>query len=206
MEAAGATIPVYWDPAFLQAYRTFVRAFARHVGHDPDVALVEAGIGFGGETLPETNASAQDVATWTRDGYSDARWLATVETIASYYGRAFRRIPVYALVDRTFFDGSGTDFERVLSWVTSRRGWGLQDDGLTATQTLEPAWSTVPLALEQLEPTSTSGDCLCQDVANAVTRLRGQYLIVYKSDVEDPANATALAEAARAVGSVAPAP
>ena len=194
MHDNGATLPVYWDRSFLSAYRSFVAQFAAHFYGNPAVAFIQPGIGGGGETIPEQNASSAAVAKWTAVGYRDARWRRTVERIASYF-EAFHTTPVYPLVDRTVFDGNGKDYEAVMKWFRNVPHWGLQDDGLTQSQTLGPEWSGRPLALEQLDATSASGDTLRADVNNAVTVLHGSYLLLYRSDVIDPANAGALAQA-----------
>jgi hypothetical protein len=192
----GETVPVYWDQAYLTDYRSFVQSFGAEFDGNPNVAFIQAGIGMGGETLPETNASASGVAAWESDGYADPLWLSTVETIASFYESAFRVTPVDALVDRTFFDGSGPYFNAVMAWFKGQPNWGLQDDGLTSTQTLGTQWSGPPLALEQLNSTQTSGDCLCADISNGLDKLHGSYLLLYKSDIENPADAGYLAQAA----------
>jgi hypothetical protein len=119
-----------------------------------------------------------------------------VETIASFYESAFRVTPVDALVDRTFFDGSGSYFNALMAWFKGQPNWGLQDDGLTSTQALGAQWSGPPLALEQLNSTQTSGDCLCADISNGLDNLHGNYLLLYKSDIDDAANAAYLSEAA----------
>jgi hypothetical protein len=192
----GETIPVYWDQAYLTDYRSFVQSFAAEFDGNPDVAFLQAGIGMGAETLPETNASAAGVAAWESDGYTDPLWLSTVQTIASFYTSAFRVTPVDALVDRTFFDGSGPYFNALMAWLKGLPNWGLQDDGLTSTQTLGAQWSGPPLALEQLNSAQTSGDCLCADIANGLDNLHGSYLLLYKSDIDNPANAAYLSQGA----------
>ena len=87
----GETIPVYWDQAYLTDYDSFVHSF------------IEAGIGMGGETLPETNASATGIAAWQSDGYIDSLWLSTVETIVSFFEGSFHKTAIFPLVDMTFF-------------------------------------------------------------------------------------------------------
>ena len=146
----GATFPVYWDPAYLADYSSFVRSFGQQFNGNPSVAFIEAGVGMGGETLPEPNASATGIAAWEADGYTDAVWLNTVETIASFFEASFSATPVYPLVDRTFFDGNGPDFDALMAWFKQRANWGLQNDGLTSSETLDAEWSGPPLALEQL--------------------------------------------------------
>ena len=193
---SGETIPVYWDQAYLTDYGSFVHSFGAEFDGNPNVAFIQAGIGMGAETLPETNVSASGVAAWESDGYADPLWLSTVETIASFYTSAFRVTPVDALVDRTFFDGSGPYFNALMAWFKGQPNWGLQDDGLTSTQTLGTQWSGPPLALEQLNSTQTSGDCLCADIDNGLDNLHGSYLLLYRSDIDNPADAGYLSQAA----------
>jgi hypothetical protein len=193
---SGETIPVYWDQAYLTDYQSFVQTFGAEFDGNRNVAFIQAGIGMGAETLPETNVSASGVAAWESDGYADPLWLSTVETIASFYKSAFRVTPVDALVDRTFFDGSGPYFNALMAWFRGQSNWGLQDDGLTSTQTLGAQWSGPPLALEQLNSAQTSGDCLCADISNGLDNLHGSYLLLYKSDIDNPADAAYLSQAA----------
>ncbi len=196
----GETIPVYWDQAYLTDYQSFVQAFGAEFAGNPNLAFIEPGVGMGGETLPETNASAAGIAGWEADGYTDALWLSTVETISHFFEAPFRGTPIYPLVDRTFFDGNATDIDTVMAWFKAQPGWGLQNDGLSATQTLSSEWSGAPLALEQLNSTQTSGDCLCVDISNGLDDLHGNYLLIYKTDIDDPANAAYLSQAAARAG------
>jgi hypothetical protein len=198
----GETLPVYWDPAYLAAYRTFVTQLGQHFDGNPAVAFIEPGIGMGGETLPETNASSAGIAAWEADGYTNALWMQTVETVAGYFESAFHHTAVYPLIDRTFFDGDSSDIDSVMAWLRSVPGWGLQNDGLTATQTLSSDWSGAPLALEQLSSARSSGSCVCADMDNGLDKLHGSYLLIYQSDIDNPANAPYLsAIAARATAS-----
>ena len=122
--------------------------------------------------------------------------MSTVETIASFFETSFSATPVYPLVDRTFFDGNGPDFDALMAWFKQRADWGLQNDGLTSSETLDAEWSGPPLALEQLNSTQTSGDCLCADIANGLDNLHGSYLLLYKVDIDNPADVGYLNQAA----------
>jgi hypothetical protein len=192
----GETIPVYWDQPYLTDYDSFVHSFAQQFDGNPNIAFIEAGIGMGGETLPETNASAAGIAAWQSDGYTDSLWLSTVEAIASFFEGSFHKTAIFPLVDMTFFDGSISEYNALLSWFKAIPNWGLQYDGLTSTQQLGPAWSGRPIALEQRNPTRTSGDCLCADISNGLDNLHGNYLLIYQSDIDDPANEGYLNQAA----------
>jgi len=192
----GEVLPVYWATSYLDDYRTFVAALAARYNGNPSIAFIEPGIGMGGETLPETNASSAGIAAWEAAGYTDGRWLGTAEKIASFFRASFTRTAVYPMVDRTFFDGYSGDINLFMAWLRAIPGWGLQNDGLSTTQELGPNWDGPPLALEQLEPTSTSGDCLCADLGRGYHALHGTYLLIYRSDIDRPADQAVLATVA----------
>jgi len=201
---SGETVPVYWSAPYLSDLATFVAAFADQFDGDPDVALVEAGVGMGGESMPETNLSGQGLAAWDAAGYSDATWLTTVEAISALYRQDFNRTPVYALLTSSFFGGDWADYQALADWYTSASpAWPLQNDALAATLSLpDPsAWDRASgLALEQAQPTRRSGDTLAADAHAAIDHHAG-YLLVYKTDIDDPAwGATLAALATSAVG------
>ena len=191
----GETIPVYWDQAYLSDYESFVQAFGAEFDGNPNLAFIEPGIGMGGETLPEQNASAAGVTAWTADGYTDALWLSTIETIGSFFAASFHTTHFYWMVDRSFFDGSGTYFDAVMSYIKTEPAWRLQNNGLTPTSTLGSEWSGTSLALEQLTSAKNAGVCLCADISNGLDNLHANYLLIYKTDIENPANAAYLAAA-----------
>jgi hypothetical protein len=192
----GETIPVYWDQAYLSDYSSFVQSLAQQFDGNPNFAFIEPGVGMGGETIPEFNPSSSGLAAWQSDGYTDAVWLNTVETISSFFEASFHTTHSYWMVDRSFFDGNGPDFDTLMAWFKSVPNWRLQNNGLTATQTLSSEWSGVTLALEQLTSAKNSGDCLCADISNGIDNLHGNYLLIYKTDIDNPANAAYLAQAA----------
>ena len=195
----GETLPVYWDPAYLADYQSFVRSFALQFDGNAHVAFIEPGIGMGGETLAETNPSAAGVNAWQADGYTNAVWLSTIETIASYFKASFQRTAIFPLVDMTFFDGNEADYATLLSFFRAIPNWGLQYDGLTSSQKLSSQWTGRAVALEQRYATATSHDCLCGDISNGLENLHGNYLLIYQSDVDNPQNATYLQQTAARV-------
>ncbi len=197
----GETIPVYWDQAYLSDYESFVQAFAAEFDGNRSLAFIEPGIGMGGETIPEQNASAAGITAWEADGYTDSLWLSTIETIGSFFEDSFHTTHSYWMVDRTFFDGSGTYFDAVMAYIKTVPAWRLQNNGLTPTQTLGSQWSGTNLALEQLTSAENAGVCLCADISNGIDNLHGNYLLIYKTDIENPANAAYLAAAASLVSS-----
>ena len=185
----GETVPVYWDAHYSADLSTFLAAYAAEFDGNPHVALIEAGVGMGGETMPQTNLSAVGLTAWENAGYTASTWLATVETISSVYRADFTRTPVYALLTSSFLGGDPTEYRALAAWYTdSVPAWGLQNDALSATSTLpDPAaWANASgLVLEQAQPTSVSGDTLAADGANAVASHAG-YLLVYRREHRQP--------------------
>ncbi len=195
----GETLPVYWDPSYLADYQAFVRSFALQFDGNSHIAFIEPGIGMGGETLAETDPSGSGVKAWEADGYTNGHWLTTIETIASFFKASFSKTAMFPLVDMTFFDGNDDDYASLMSFFRAIPNWGLQYDGLTSSQTLSSQWTGRAVALEQRYATRTSHDCLCGDIANGLDNLHGNYLLIYQSDIDDPANATYLRQTAARV-------
>jgi hypothetical protein len=201
---SGETMPVYWNATYLSDLTAFLSAYAAEFDGNPHVSLIEAGVGMGGETKPETNLSSTGMSAWNAAGYTDATWLATVERISNLYRHDFTKTQVYALLTTSFLDNSWPEYQTLAAWYAAASpAWGLQNDALSATSTLPkvPAWSeTKGLVLEQAQSTAHSGDTLVQDANNALA-LHANYLLIYKTDVQNPANATELAQLAAKVGS-----
>lgn len=193
---SGETVPVYWNPHYLSDLATFLDAFAAEFNGNPDVVDVEAGVGMGGETMPETNLSSTGLAAWEAAGYSAATWMTTVETISTDYRQDFTRTPVSVLLTSSFLGGDWPDYEALAAWYADASPpWPMQNDALSATSTLpDPAaWARAPqLLLEQAQPTSRSGDTLAADIDNALAQ-HATFVLVYRSDIDDAANAAVLA-------------
>jgi hypothetical protein len=197
----GASVPVYWSPAFLSDYLDFVTAFGRRFGGDPGVAFVEAGIGMGGETLPDTLPDAAHLGAWWSAGYSDARWLATIEQITTAYRHAFAGTPVYVMLDHAFLDRSATYYRRLLGWlVGATPPFGLQFNGLSSRVRLPAGWPA-GIAAEQFQSATASGDRLCADLEHGIA-LGARYLLVFRSDVDRNGNGPCLHHVARLAGTV----
>lgn len=192
-EKDGSRIPEYWDPAYLSAYRAFVDALAGQVGPAPWVSLVEAGVGMGGETLPDTEDSSARDSLWARVGYTDQLWLSTVEQIAGFYGTAFGPHRIAVLVDETFFDGRPDLRERLVGLLASE-GYVLQYDGLEPGTRLPGAWSGAVIALEARD---RGGDVAGE--VSAALAAGATYLLLYQSDLVLPANQAAVARAEKAL-------
>jgi len=199
----GSTLPVYWNPTYLSDYDAFIAAYAARYDGDPAVSFVEMGIGDGGETLPDTQEGSTDhLAQWALHGYTDAVWLATIEKIATTFREDFRRTPVVPLVDSTFYGpAQSTDYQTLTGWFATN-GFPMQYDGLTSTTTPhDSSWGETTTIVEQRGPTSTSGDTLAGDCADATGPMGSKVVLIYQSDIDDPANREALNACAKSVGS-----
>jgi len=198
---SGSTLPVYWNATFLQDYDSFIAAFATQFNGDPVASFIEMGIGDGGETLPDTQEGPGNrYALWTPYGYSDAVWLQTIETISTTYRNDFTLTPVVPLVDSSFLGPNRQqDYTTLTSWFVTN-GFPMQYDGLTAKSKLPNAsWGQTTAIMEQRNPTSTSGDTLAGDCANATGPNDSKVILIYRSDIDNPANALALRSCANSV-------
>ena len=200
---AGSILPVYWNPTFLKDYGAFIAAYAAHYDGNPVVSFIEMGIGDGGETLPDTQEGGTDhFAQWTPYGYSDAVWLSTIESIATTFRNDFTRTPVVPLVDSSFMGPSrSTDYPALTGWFATN-GFPMQYDGLTSTTTPQDSdWDRTTVVVEQRNATSSSGDTLAGDCADAIGPMKSNVFLIYQSDIEASGNQTALAACAASVAS-----
>jgi hypothetical protein len=190
----GGTLPVYWNATYLQDYDSFIAAFAAQFDGDPAASFIEMGIGDGGETLPDTQEGPGDrYAIWTPYGYSDAVWLDTIESIATTYREDFPLTPVVPLVDSSFLGPSrAAEYATLTSWFVAN-GFPMQYDGLTSRSTPQnPSWGKTATIVEQRNSTSKSGDTLAGDCAAATGPMDSNVILIYQSDIDNPANGTAL--------------
>jgi Beta-galactosidase len=197
----GATLPVYWNATYLRDYDGFVRAFAAQFDGDPVVSFIEMGIGDGGETLPDTQEGPGNrYAMWTPHGYSDQTWLDTIENIATTYRTDFHFTPVVPLVDSSFLgQGQGADYAKLTSWFVAN-GFPMQYDGLTSTSAPQNAsWGKTETIMEQRNPTSSSGDSLAGDCAEATGPRESKVILIYQADVDNAANRPSLSNCAHSV-------
>jgi hypothetical protein len=199
----GSTLPVYWNSTYLADYDAFIAAYAARYDGDPAVSFVEMGIGDGGETLPDTQEGATDhLAQWAPYGYTDAVWLATIEKIATTFREDFKRTPVVPLVDSTFYGPTqSADYQALTGWFATN-GFPMQYDGLTSTTTPhDSSWGETTTIVEQRGATSSTGDTLAGDCADATGPMGSKVVLIYQSDIDDPANQQALNACAKSVGS-----
>jgi len=206
-ETDGAVKPEYWNPLFLSNLSDFIAALAaRYDGH-PNIAVIEMGIGDGGETKPDTMNNGQArLSQWKAIGYSDQVWMTTIQDIAGFYIANFKKTPLALMPNASFIGGTkGYDEQMVIDFAVEKGLW-LQDNGLTAAEKSWPgSWKNVkpgyPYIAEQRNDTASSGDTLDADLAAAMA-LGARIALVFASDIANPKNAQTLTEYAAKATSV----
>jgi hypothetical protein len=195
VEIDRSTHPAYWDPKFLAAYDSFIQAFAKRYDGSPNVALVEVGLGDGGETKVDTRRNnPQLLQQWTAIGYSDAVWMNTMQSIIDTYKASFQHTPLAVLPDSSFIGKTKGYSESTVVNYTIQKGLWLQDDGLETGRQLDGTWLTVPRVEEQRVETKQSGDSLADDL-NAALNLKANYILIFTDDISNSANQSALQKA-----------
>ncbi|MBA2679671.1 MAG: beta-galactosidase [Ktedonobacteraceae bacterium] len=184
--------PEYWNPKFLAAYQSFVSALAQRYDGNPAIAVIEIGIGDGGETKVDTRRdNPQLLDQWQSIGYSDPIWWDTIQKVITIYTSNFHSTPLVILPDSSFIGKTGGYGESMLVDYATSHGLWLQDDGLATGRTLQASWLTVPRIEEQLVSTSQSGDSLHDDL-QAALNLKATCVLIYADDINAPQNTTVL--------------
>ena len=189
--------PQYWNPKFLAAYQGFIQAMAQHYDNNPNVAAIQMGIGDGGETKVDTRRNNDNlIQQWQDIGYTDPVWWDTMQKIVDMYTSNFHHVPLAILPDSSFIGKTrGYGESMVISYAINHKLW-LQDDGLVTNRQLDPSWMNVPHIEEQRQETKRSGDTL-QDDLTAAINVKATYILVFASDINQPANAQVLQNAAK---------
>lgn len=186
-EKDGAILPQYWNPVFQRDLATFVHVFAARYDGNPHVALIDAAVGIGGETKPDSEKNPNLPALWNAIGYSDPLWWTTVTQTISLYTSAFHATPVAVMPDKTFLGNTpGYNEAKTLAFALAHGAW-LQDNGLIPGRALPSPWGRTPIVSEQRGPTAQTGDSLAADLHAAVTD-HAALILVFAGDLTNPAN------------------
>jgi hypothetical protein len=186
--------PIFWNTTYLQDIKGLAQNFAAEYNGNPNVAWVQATIGVYSETKVDTDNSAGAQKVWDANGYSDPLWFSTVKTIAGYYQQSFTKTPLVVSIDKSFIDGNaGLDTDSMVDWLTSVDIWP-QDDGLRQTTVYSDLnWLKSPHISEQYLSTTSTGDTLAGDFKAGMAS-KPTYMLIYGSDIENPANQSVLAQ------------
>lgn len=190
----GSKKPQYWNKTFLDNLQAFVQAFkARYDGH-PNILCIEIGVGDGGETKVDTSKASDVLKKWQAIGYTDTLWWGAIQGIVSMYVENFVKTPIVLMPDASFIGGTkGYDESLVVDYAMKYNIW-MQWNGLVAGAKLAGSLANVPkghLLCEQLNAAGQNKRSLDADLQTAVN-LGAVAVLVFTSDLEDPANAATL--------------
>jgi Beta-galactosidase len=195
-EVDGSVLPQYWNPIFLRNLNDFIHAMAQRYDGNPHIAFVQVALGIGGESKVDShNDNPRLLQLWQSIGYTDALWWDAVQQIIAMYTASFHATPLAIMPDKTFIGETAGYHESLLLNYAAQQGLWEQDNGLFAGRTLPSIWMTVPHAEEQIAPTKQTGDTLLADLQTALN-LGANYVLVFTSDIDNPANQSALQWAA----------
>lgn len=186
-EKDGAVLPQYWNPTFQADLARFLKAFGARYDGNAHVQLIDAAVGIGGETKPDSEKNPNMLALWQTIGYTDPLWWSTVQQTLTAYTQAFHKTPIAVMPDKTFLGSTpGYNESKTTAYAVSKGLW-LQDNGLIPNRTLPAPWGQTPIISEQRGPTSQTGDTLTADL-NAALNDHATMILVFTADLTNPAN------------------
>ena len=131
--ASEVSWPIYWDPVYLKKYQRFVSAFADRYDGNPGIEFIEIGLGQFGST--KIAGPAHVYRLYRDEGYTEDRWVETIQKIIEIYRQAFEKTPM-AIVMSPFHKvkkDSGGDRLKALAVYAADRGIYLYNHALTGT-------------------------------------------------------------------------
>ena len=201
-ETDGAIKPQYWASKFLSNLNAFIVAFASRYGNNVNVAMIEMGIGDGGETKPDTRFKGNSaiLKAWKNIGYSDQTWWATIQTIALMYKTAFPATPLAIMPDNSFIGGTKGYGESLVLGFAAAHGFVLQNNGLVNGEVLkDPAWQKVEIIDEQRDKLAQGTSTLAQLLQTAIND-KAKIALMFATDLANPASQATLAQLATVAG------
>ncbi|GAB3979940.1 hypothetical protein GCM10029978_076670 [Actinoallomurus acanthiterrae] len=201
-----AVFPQYWNSTFENDYDDFIKAFAARYDGNASVAFIDAGVGVGGETKPDSEKNSKILDLWKSIGYTDKIWWGYVQNAIGTYAQAFTRTPVAVMPDKTFLGSTdGYNEQKTLDYTVAQGAW-LQDNGLGADWQLKgDDWQKTTLVGEQRGSTSDTGDDLMADFQAALDH-GAAYILAFTDDLENPDNAQTIHQVASEAGGGSPTP
>ncbi len=191
-ETDGSVLPQFWNPIFLQNLHDFIQALAQRYDGNADIAFIEIGLGIGGESKVDShNGNPNMLKLWQSIGYTNALWWGAVQSIITSYSSNFIRTPLALMPDKVFIEKSKAYTPWMLLNYAVQHGLWLQDNGLWSGRKLSSQFMAVPHPEEQSQAASLSGDTLQSDIQRALD-LGANYILIFSSDLNNPANLGAL--------------
>jgi hypothetical protein len=100
------TIPVFWDPIFLETEKQFISAMGQQFAHHPDIVLVSASCANATTDDWQMPSTKTDVQNWRAIGYTSEKLINACKEILDTTMQAFPNQAVLLAVARS---GNGLD-------------------------------------------------------------------------------------------------
>ena len=205
-DGTGGSMPLPWDPAFQTKWLPFVRAMgARYEGNPTLGYIVISGLSQNLET--NLSSSKADDAAHKALGGIDA-WVAAAKKIIGVYASAFPTTPFFITASRVFTDDFDNDaLRQVIDWgvATYPGRFGLMNTTLNANsstvyypnEAIYTYKDTQPVGFQMLcssikDPVRLGGTL--DEALLAGIALGAEFVEVYQSDADEPANQAVLAK------------
>jgi hypothetical protein len=206
LDGTGGSMPLPWDPTFQTYWLPFVQAMgARYEGNPTLGYIVISGLSQNLET--NLSSSTADDAALKALGGIDA-WVAAAKKIIGVYASAFPTTPFFITASRVFTDDFDNDaLRQVIDWgvATYPGRFGLMNTTLNANsstvyypnEAIYTYKDTQPVGFQMLcssikDPVRLGGTL--DEALLAGIALGAQFVEVYQSDADAPANQAVLAK------------
>ena len=206
LDGTGGAMPLPWDTAFQTYWLPFVQAMgARYEGNPTLGYIVISGLSQNLET--NLSSSAADDAALKALGGIDA-WVAAAKKIIGVYASAFPTTPFFITASRVFTDDFDNDaLRQVIDWgvATYPGRFGLMNTTLNANsstvyypnEAIYTYKDTQPVGFQMLcssikDPVRLGGTL--DEALLAGIALGAEFVEVYQSDADAPANQAVLAK------------
>jgi hypothetical protein len=204
-DGSGLSMPLPWDPIFLTKWLALVRAMgARYDGNPALGYIVISGLGQNVETFLAQTAA--DDASLTALGGTTA-WVAAAQEIISVYAEVFPTTPFFITACTPFANSDGLPaLQQVVDWgvATYPGRFGIMNAGLNANSStvyypnsaIYTYGATQPVGFQMVCSSILDPARLGGTLGQALTKgvgLGAEFVEVYQSDADAPANQAVLA-------------
>ena len=198
-------MPLPWDHAFQSEWLALVQAMGQRYEGNPSLGYIVIS-GLSQEIETNLSGSAADDAALRALGGVDA-WVAAAKTIIGAYASAFPTTPFFITASRVFTDDIDNDaLRQVIDWgvATYPGRFGLMNATLNANsstvyypnEAIYTYKDTQPVGFQMLcssikDPARLGGTL--DEALRAGIALGAEFVEVYQSDADEPANQAVLA-------------
>ena len=125
-------VPVFWNPEFMGAYQSFMRATVDKWGKNPSVGYIRFGLGAGGEIYPACMHFLGD------QGFSDSTWQKYIFDMLDYQ-KTLNSPKQLAVGLNAYGDPPHLDFSAAVAARAVQDGIAIGNQGLTASDPRDDA-------------------------------------------------------------------